>query len=174
MSLSTASVDAGVIATIAQLYSILFSTLFSTYRKQLSLFDVNYALTVTSSPFTIYLVHSSIRDLLGFETDLFKRIVSNRRLIHHLGALLLPIWFGLRLTLRLSSKAFTDSELCGNPTFGDFLADFSLALECPVTTFRIAPMVFTAVISLTSLVVWVLGMSQTQVEHRCVSIVAGA
>ena len=42
------------------------------------------------------------------------------RIICTLGALLLPIWFGLCLTLRLSSRAFIDSELCSNSTFEDW------------------------------------------------------
>ena len=132
MLLSSADVEAGVIATLAQLYSILLSTLFSVGRQQLSLFDANYALIITSSPFTIYLVYSSIRDLLGFETHLFKCVQSYRRIISLFGALLLPLWLGLRFTLRLSTKAFNDSELCSNSTFEDLLLDL-LLLFAPLT-----------------------------------------
>ena len=126
MNFSADSVDTGVISMIAQLYSILLSTLFSVNRQQLSLFDANYALMVTSSPFTMYLVFSSICDLFGFETGLFKRVETHRRVISFFGALLLPVWVGLRLTLSLSTTAFQDSKICGGPNFKAVLLDFIL------------------------------------------------
>lgn len=132
LALSPTSVEKGVIATFVELYCILLSTIFSIGRQQLSLFDANYALVITSSPFAVYLVHASIRNILGFETGLSKRVESHRCTISSSGALLLPIWFGLALTLRLSSKAFTDSELCSDSTFGDFLLDL-LLLFAPLT-----------------------------------------
>ena len=122
----SAEVETGVMATIAQFYATLLSTLSSVNRQQLSLFDANYALMVSSSPFATYLVFSSIRSLLGFETNLFKRVKSHSRAIRFFGALLLPLWFGLRLTLRLSTKAFKDSGLCENPTFKGILLDLLL------------------------------------------------
>lgn len=155
MGFSTESVGTGVIATIVQLYSILLSTLFSIGRQQLSLFDANYALMVTSSPFTMYLVFSSICDLLGFETGLFKRVGTHHRIIATFGALLLPIWFGLRLTIRLSSKAFQDSELCGNPTPKDLLLDLLLLfvpLTGPIGGFWIAQVYLIVLVALTILV----------------------
>lgn len=87
---------------------------------------------VSSSPLAIYLVFSSIRSLLGFDTNLFKRINFYPRIIRFFGALLLSLWFGLRLTLRLSPKAFKDSGLCENPTFKDLFLDF-LLFFCPLT-----------------------------------------
>ena len=132
MCFSTENVDIGVIAMIAQFYSILLSTLFSIGRQQLSLFDANSALMVTSSPFMVYLVLSSIRDLLGLETGLFKQVKIHRRVISFFGALLLPVWVGLRLTLTLSATAFQDSKICGNTTFKAFLLDLIL-LFLPLT-----------------------------------------
>ena len=138
MNCSAKSVDTGVISMIAQLYSILLSTLFSINRQQLSLFDANYALVVTLSPFAMYLVFSSIRDLLGFETGLFKRVETHRRIISFFGALLLPIWVGLRFTLSLSTTAFQDSEICGGPNFKAVLLEcilLFLPLAGPFTGF---------------------------------------
>ena len=155
MGFSVESVDTGAISTIAQLYSILLSTLLSIDRQQLSLFDANCALMVTSSPFTMYLVFSSICDLLGFETGLFRRIQSHRHIISAFGALLLPIWFGLRLTIRLSDKAFQDSGLCGDPTPKDLLLDFLLLfapLTGPVGGFWIAQVYLIVLVTLTILV----------------------
>ena len=121
-----AEIETGVMATIVQLYAILLSALFSVNRQQLSLFDANYALMVSSSPLAIYLVFSSIRSLLGFDTGLFKRVKFYPRVIRFFGALLLPLWLGLRLALPLSTKAFKDSGLCENPTFKDLFLDFLL------------------------------------------------
>ena len=128
----TKSIDTGVVSTIAQLYSILLSTLFSIDRQQLSFFDANYALTITSSPFAMYLVFSSICDLFGFETGLFKRVETHRHIISFFGALLLPVWVGLRLTLSLSTTAFQESEICGVPNSKAVLLDFIL-LFLPLT-----------------------------------------
>ena len=119
---STADIDSGVIASIAQLYCILLSTLLSINRQQLSLFDANYALIVTSSPLTIHIVFASIRELLGFKTRFFERIKHHPRAIYLFGAPLLPLWFGLELTLPLSGRAFIDSELCSDSNFRDFVA----------------------------------------------------
>ena len=124
-------IDASVISAIIQAYCILIPTILSIGRQELSLFDANYALKVTSSPFMIHVVFSSIRDILGFETGLFKRIESRRRIIHFSVVLFLALWFGLRLTLRLSNKAFRDSELCSNPTFKGSLSDFLLLFVSP-------------------------------------------
>ena len=150
--LSVESVDTGVISTIAQLYSIPLSTLLSIDRQQLSLFDANSALMVTSSPFTMYLVFSSICDILGFETGLFRRIQSHRSVVSAFGALLLPVWFGLRLTTRLSSKAFQDSGLCGNPTPKDIFLLLFTPLTGPVGGFWIAQVYLIVLVASTILV----------------------
>lgn len=86
---------------------------------------------ITSSPFMIYVVFSSIRDILGYESGLFKRIKSYRRITHLSVAMFLVLWSWLRLTLRLSDKAFRDSELCSNTTFKDLLLDLLLLFVPP-------------------------------------------
>ena len=129
---SDEAIDTQVMSAIFQAYCILIPTLLSVGHEELSIFDANYALTVTLSPFMVQLVFSSIRDALGFETSLFGQIKSHHRIIHFPVALFLILWFGLRLTLRLSSKAFQDSELCGSPTPKGLLVDL-LLLFVPAT-----------------------------------------
>ena len=107
-----ASIDASVIAYLVQLYSVLLSALLSINRQQLSLFDANYTLVISSSPLTLQLVFVSICDLFGFKSNPPQWIQSHRRTICTFGALFLPLWFGLNLTILLSSQAFKDSELC--------------------------------------------------------------
>lgn len=126
------TVDEQVVAAIIQTYCILIPALLSIGRQELSIFDANYALTVTASPFTIQLLFSSILDALGFETTLFGQIESRRRIIYFCVAVFLALWLALRLTLQLSSKAFIDSELCNNSTLKDQFVDL-LSLFVPAT-----------------------------------------
>ena len=118
--LSPAGPEAGFTAIILQSYCILLSMLFCINRQQLSIFDVTHALQLVSSPLTIEVVIASIRGLFGLERRRFGQIKSHPRIMYTLGALLLPLWFGLSATLRLSTRAFIDGELCSNPTFGDW------------------------------------------------------
>ena len=118
---SLADVDVGVQASIIQFYPILLSTLLSINRQQLSLFDASFALQLTSSPLTTYLVVASICDLCGFETNLYKRIKYNCIIIRALAILVPFFWLGLSMTLTLSDSAFIDSGLCRGSTFRDWL-----------------------------------------------------
>jgi len=116
--LSPAGPGTGFIAIIVQSHCILLSVLFSINRQQLSLFDANHALLLASSPLAVEVVLTCIEGLFGFHPG---HIRIHPRTIYTFGALLLPLWFGLRLTLRLSSWAFIDGEFCSNPTFKDLL-----------------------------------------------------
>ena len=116
--MSPAGPGTGFIAIIVQSYCILLGVLFCINRQQLSLFDANHALLLASSPLAVEVVLTCIEGLFGFQPG---HIRIHPRTIYTFGALLLPLWFGLRLTLRLSSRAFIDSELCSNPTFKDLL-----------------------------------------------------
>jgi len=104
---------------ILQSYCILLSVLFCINRQLLSIFDANHALLFISSPFAVQVTVMSIARLFGFQDN--KRVKFHPLIIYILGALLFPLWFGLYLTLRLSTRAFIDSELCSNPGFEDWL-----------------------------------------------------
>ena len=118
---SPAPIDGAVITSLIQVYSVVLSALISIIRQKLSLFDANYALIVSSSPLTIWLVFTSICDLSGVETEFIERIQSHRAIIRIFGALFLPLWVGLNLAILLSSRGFIDGELCSNSTFKDQL-----------------------------------------------------
>ena len=117
---SPGDVDVGIQTLLIQLYSILLSTLLSVNRQQLSRHDALFALTLSSSPLTVYLVAASICDLFGIHTGLYKRIKSHRLIIRTFGALLLLIWAGLSMTRMMSATAFKDSS-CNTGTFVDWL-----------------------------------------------------
>ena len=133
MTFSPGDIDVGIRATLIQTYPILLSTLLSINTRTLSLFDAGFALLLTSSPLTIYLVVASICDLFGFETNLYKRIKSYRRIISILGVLIPLLWLGLSLTLTFSDNAFIGSEFCSNSRFTDWLLNtfLSLLFESP-------------------------------------------
>jgi len=124
VKISPMDIDVVVQASLIQSYLILLSTLLSINRQQLSLFDANYALIITSSPLTINLVAASIYELFGPKTNLYKRIKSYRRIIRAFAALLPFIWLALSVTLRLSDRAFKDSQLCRGSSFKDWFLGF--------------------------------------------------
>ena len=94
--------DVGIKATLTQTYPILLSTLLSINRCQLTFTDVMTALSITSPPFTVYLMIASIGDFLGVKTGLYKRVRLHRKALRALGALILPLWLTLSLILWLS------------------------------------------------------------------------
>jgi len=117
---SPAGPETGLMAIIVQSYCILLAMLFSINHQQLSLFDADHALLLVSSPLMIDVVAASIKDLFGFRDGLIRRVKFHPHIIRALGVLILPIWFGLTLTIQLSSRAFIDSELCSNHTPEDW------------------------------------------------------
>jgi hypothetical protein len=131
---SPGDVDTGIQVTLIQIYPILLSTFVSIKRRSLSLYDATFALLLTSSPLTVYLVVASICDLCGFETHLYKRIKSHRQTISFFGAMVPFLWLGLSLTITFSDKAFINSELCSGSTFTDWLLDvfWSLLIYSPI------------------------------------------
>ena len=144
MTWSPGDVDVEIQSLLVQVYPVLLSTLLSIGRDQLSVFDANFALVISSSPLTIYLVTASICDLFGIRTGLYKRIKSYRLITRTLGVLVLLLWTGLSMSLSLSTRAFKDSpseastfagwlqntalSLLSSPTFSGILAFLPLGL----------------------------------------------
>lgn len=93
-------------------------------RQQLSLFDANYALLLSSSPLMVYLVVASVCDLFGFKTGLYKRIRSHRLALRTLTILVPFFWLGLNMSLMLAHSAFKDSDLCRSSTFLAWFLNF--------------------------------------------------
>ena len=133
MTWSPGHVDAGIQPLLVQIYTTLLSTLSSINRKQLSLFDASFALTLSSSPLTIYLVVASISNLCRIDTNLYERIKSHRLIVCVLGALVLVPWIGLSMTYGMSTKAFIDSR-CYPTAFKDWLAATTVTLVFGSTT----------------------------------------
>jgi len=118
---SPGDVDVGIQSLLIQFYPILLSTLLSINRDQLSNLDAAFALLLSSSPLTIYLVVTSIADLCGIQTGLYKRIKSHRFIIRTFGASLLLIWTGLSMTAVMSTSAFKGSPCGPARSFVDWL-----------------------------------------------------
>ena len=123
MTWSPENVDVGVPSLLFQIYQILLSTLLSVNRHQLSTGDAHFAINTTSSPLTVYLAVASISDLFGIKTGLYKRIKSHILITRALGALVLPIWTGLSMTIWMSGTAFKDSSCNRHRGFVDWLTD---------------------------------------------------
>ena len=107
---SPTDIDIGIKASLIQSYPILLSTLLTINRDQLSVHDAGNAISLTSPPLTVYLAISSICDIFGIQTGLYKGIRSHRHIVRVLGALMVPLWLTLTLAYWFSSRAFIDSE----------------------------------------------------------------
>ena len=118
---SHGDVDLAIQSLLVQFYPILLSTLLSVNRDQLSIFDAEFALSVSSSPLAIYLSSASVCDLCGIRTGLFKRIKSHRHIIRTLGALVPLLWTALSMIKSFSNKAFRNSGCGPTLTFLDWL-----------------------------------------------------
>jgi len=117
VSWSSVGIDSGIKASLIQCYPVLLSTLLIANRGQMCADDANYATIITAPPLMVYLTISSILDLLGMKTDLYKRIKSHRRATRAFGALILPIWFLVSLIIGTSSRAFYNGKGTGGWMF---------------------------------------------------------
>lgn len=155
MTWSPGDIDEGIRAILLQIYPILLSTLSSIGSNQLSLFDANFALILTSSPLTVYIVVTSTCEWFGMKTRLYEGIKSNRFVVRILGTSVLFLWFGLSATLKLSIHAFRDSEACQGKTLWDWLRELLMTVllkslapgnqaspVCPVLIFLPAVFIF--------------------------------
>ena len=131
---SPENVDMGVQGLLFQNYLTLLSTLLSVNRQQLSIINARYALWVSSSPLTVYLVVASIGDLVGIKTGLYKRIKSHRLIIRALAALVLPLWIGSSMTLWMSTNAFVGSSCFRAMSFKTWFEDIISALSASIET----------------------------------------
>ena len=123
MTYSDGDIDLAIQSLLVQFYPILLSTLLSIKRQQLSIFDAQFALTVSSSPLVIYLSFASACDLCRIRTRLFKRIKSYRNIIRILGALVPFLWTALSMVVNFSDKAFLDSPCRPTSSFLDWLEE---------------------------------------------------
>ena len=127
---SDVNIDLAIQSLLIQFYPILISTLLSINRQQLSLFDVDFALLISSSPLVIYLSFASVCDLRpGAHTGLFKRIKSYPHIIRLFGAFVPVFWTVLSLVESFSATAFLDSSCQPKSTkFGGWLKDSILSV----------------------------------------------
>ena len=132
MTWSPGDVDVGILSLLVQFYPILLSTLLSVNRQQLSGFDAYFALILSSSPLTTYVVVASISNLYGIHTGLYKRIKSYRITICILGALVPLLWAGISMVVYLSPTAFKDSQ-CETTSFADWAQNAALSITFSFT-----------------------------------------
>lgn len=105
-------------ALMWQQFSIFFALLISINRGQLLIFDSNFALNITSPPFSPYLLSHALDEQFGYPSDLFARCGKWRRWLRYLTFLYLGLWFIIVAVQTLSETAFIDSFLCGRNEFG--------------------------------------------------------
>jgi hypothetical protein len=105
-----------VFMLLSQVYPILIATASSIGSGNLSLFDAHYAVAVTASPITIYLVYSSFRDVFRRPNILFQKLTSSKAVVRYLGLLLPVLWLFVNVMTSFYTKAFSDSPLCRGMT----------------------------------------------------------
>ena len=100
---------------LSQVYPILIATASSIGSGDLALFDAHYAIAVTASPITVYLVYSSFRDVFRRPNILFQKLMSSKAVVRYLGLILPLLWLFVNLMTSFYTKAF-DSALCRGMT----------------------------------------------------------
>jgi hypothetical protein len=125
---SDGDVDVAIQSLLVQFYPILLSTLLSINRQQLSIFDADFALLVTSSPLAIYLSFASVCDLCGIRTGLFKRIKSYRNIVRALGAFVPFLWTALSMVRKFLQQGFSGQPVLPTSTFREWLGDTLFSL----------------------------------------------
>ena len=114
---------------LSQVYPILIATassIGSGELSELSLFDAHYAVAVTASPITIYLVYSSFRDVFRRPNILFQKLMSSKAVVRYLGLILPLLWLFVNLMTSFYTKAFRDSALCQGMTLSLWI-EFQIA-----------------------------------------------
>ena len=101
---------------LSQVYPILIATASSIGSGDLALFDAHYAIAVTASPITVYLVYSSFRDVFRRPNILFQKLMSSKAVVRYLGLILPLLWLFVNLMTSFYTKAFSDSALCRGMT----------------------------------------------------------
>jgi hypothetical protein len=111
---------------LSQVYPILIATASSIGSGNLSLFDAHYAVAVTASPITVYLVYSSFRDVFRRPNILFQKLTSSKTVVRYLGLLLPLLWLFVNLMTSFYTKAFSNSALCRGMTLSLWI-EFQIA-----------------------------------------------
>ena len=118
-----------VFMLLSQVYPILIATASSIGSGELSelSFDAHYAVAVTASPITIYLVYSSFRDgVFRRPNILFQKLMSSKAVVRYLGLILPLLWLFVNLMTSFYTKAFRDSALCQGMTLSLWI-EFQIA-----------------------------------------------
>ena len=121
-----AHVQTSVAMHLTQVYPIMIATAGSINTDNLTLFDAHFAVAVTASPVSFYLVYSCIRDAIGRPNTLFSKLRRESgpatNIIRAFGLTLPILWLGVNLTISFSPHAFKDSHLyCKEMTFARWL-----------------------------------------------------
>ncbi|CAA7259345.1 unnamed protein product [Cyclocybe aegerita] len=111
-------VQTTVVMLLSQVYPIMIATAGSINSTNLSLFDAHFAVAVTASPISVYLVYSAFRDFLGHHNSLFENLRTGKTIIRYLSLALPFLWLGINLTISFSPRAFKNSpDYCRGMTF---------------------------------------------------------
>jgi len=123
-AISPPEVSTSILLLYSQTIPILIATLASIKSTNLTLLDAHFALSVTASPMSVYLVITAILHLIFKEdTSLYTKIRSSeaKKIILGFGLLLPALWISLSVVLSFSTTAFKNSFLCAHMEFGLFV-----------------------------------------------------
>ena len=116
---SACHVTLNVLAHFTIVYSVLVGTLVSIGLHQFTLSDAQFAITVTHSPLSFYLIYVSIRSLLNKPTLVMDRLEGLKRPTQALAVGLLFFWIALDTIVMFGRHAFTDGR-CQDTTWRDW------------------------------------------------------
>jgi hypothetical protein len=110
----------GLLCTV---FPILLATAASVGRGKLTLYESHFAIAVTASPISIYLVYRAIYEAYRYPTFLRHISEDTEVTFAHVASLILPVfWLSLNLVISFSSSAFINSSLCKGMTLQYWLA----------------------------------------------------
>ncbi|PBK64054.1 hypothetical protein ARMSODRAFT_893519 [Armillaria solidipes] len=107
-------VTESVRVVLVQVYSILLVTFFSMCRRNLSMADAHFALSITVSPLSLYFLYSTLRVCLGKRNTLYERLSRSKIIIGVLSTIMLILWIVLDLLIYFADVF--EGEVCPSPT----------------------------------------------------------
>ncbi|KAK0237505.1 hypothetical protein EDD85DRAFT_830491 [Armillaria nabsnona] len=132
-------VTESVRVVLVQVYSILLVTFISMCRRNLSMADAHFALSITVSPLSLYFLYSTLRVCLGKRNTLYERLARSKIIVGVLTTIMLILWIVLDLLIYFADVF--KGEICPSPTvFGWFIYRSITAAEAMEITIYFLPL----------------------------------
>ncbi|KAK0439971.1 uncharacterized protein EV420DRAFT_1769366 [Desarmillaria tabescens] len=132
-------VTESVRVVLVQVYSIILVTFISMWRRNLSMADAHFALSITVSPLSVYFLYSTLRVCLKKRNTLYERLGKSKIIVGVLTTIMLILWIVLDLLIYFAHVF--EGEVCPSPTvIGWFIYRSITAAEALEITIYFLPL----------------------------------